>query len=88
MVFYYCQQNQSKDSRAKEDIIMKNKIPSNWKNCATCSRWCGRKNPDAFCNFVEYDMNEKARCAGGGFNNAKMNGQQSCSKWTQQFFRK
>ncbi len=67
---------------------MKNKIPSHWKNCATCSRWCGWKNPDAFCNFVEYDMNEKARCAGGGFNNAKMNGQQSCSKWTQQFFRK
>lgn len=67
---------------------MKNKIPSNWKNCATCSHWCGWKNPDAFCSFVEFDMDEKARCAGGGFNNAKTSGLQNCSKWTQQFSHK
>ena len=62
-----------------------NKIPSNWKNCATCSHWCGRKNPDVFCKFVEYNTDEKARCAGGGYNGAEMSGLATCSKWTQQF---
>ena len=67
---------------------MKNSIPANWKKCATCCHWCGNKNPDAFCNYVEFDMNEKAKCAGGGFNQARMNGLQSCSKWVQQFTRR
>ena len=67
---------------------MKNSIPANWKKCATCCHWCGNKNPDAFCNYVEFDMNEKAKCAGGGFNQAKMSGLQSCNKWVQQFTRR
>jgi hypothetical protein len=60
-------------------------IPSNWKNCATCTHWCGRAIPDAFCNFIEYDPNERGRCAGGGFNGCQMTGLASCSKWDQRF---
>lgn len=31
-------------------------IPSNWKNCATCSHWCGKQTPDVFCANVQYDQ--------------------------------
>lgn len=61
------------------------KVPADWKRCATCSHWCGRKEPDVLCKWVEYDPDERARCAGGGFREAKMAGQQSCSQWTPQY---
>lgn len=61
------------------------KIPTNWKNCATCSRWCGKKVPDVFCQFVEFDTNERARCVCGGFMNAQMPGLGTCPKWEQQY---
>ena len=60
-------------------------IPSNWKICATCSHWCGRQSPDAFCKNVHYDSNERAKCAGGGFNGAQMTPMATCSKWVQRF---
>lgn len=60
-------------------------IPSNWKNCATCSHWCGKQTPDVFCANVQYDQNERARCAGGGFNGAQMSGLSTCNKWEQRF---
>lgn len=62
-------------------------LPSNWKNCATCSRWCGRQIPDAFNANVKFDPNEKAKCAGGGFNGAQMGPMSSCGKWEQRFKR-
>lgn len=65
--------------------MFKQKIPSNWRNCATCTHWCGKKNPDMFCTFVEFDTSEQARCACGGFNNAKMPGLGTCPKWNPQF---
>ncbi|MBQ0067278.1 MAG: hypothetical protein KBS60_03715 [Phascolarctobacterium sp.] len=61
------------------------KIPADWRNCATCSHWCGRKMPDMLCKFVEFDNNERARCAGGGFNNGQMPGTGTCPKWERQY---
>ena len=63
------------------------KIPSNWHNCTTCAHWCGNAMPDPFCAFVEFDSNERARCAGGGFNLAQMNAMASCGSWVQRFRR-
>lgn len=62
-----------------------NKIPANWKNCATCAHWCGNQHPDKLCVMVEYDVNERARCAGGGFNNTQTTGLQTCREWKQRF---
>lgn len=64
---------------------MNNKIPSTWKNCATCTYWLGRQMPDVFNNYVEFDMNERAKCNGGGFNQCQVNGMASCSRWTPRF---
>jgi len=64
-----------------------NKIPSDWKNCGTCSRWCGRQIPDAFNTFVEFNMNETGKCSGGGFNQSKMPPMASCNQWVQRFKR-
>lgn len=60
-------------------------LPVNWKNCATCARWCGRQIPDVFNNYVEYDSDERAKCAGGLYNQLKMSGLSSCPQWTQRF---
>ena len=60
-------------------------VPTNWKNCATCTHWCGRAIADAFCSNVKVDSNEKGKCAGGGFNGAEMTPMASCSKWQQRF---
>ena len=63
------------------------KIPSNWKNCATCSHWLGRQSADFFCLWVEYDPNERGRCVGGGFQGCEMSPMASCSSWEQRFKR-
>ena len=65
--------------------MSKSGIPTDWKNCATCNKWLGRVIPNAPCTFVEYDMDERARCVGGVFNGADMPGSQSCGKWEQRF---
>jgi len=67
--------------------MSKQKIPARWKNCATCTQWCGQKNPDMFCQFVEFDNSEQARCAGGGFNNVRTQGMGTCPKWHGQYER-
>ena len=46
---------------------MANKVPTNWRVCATCSCWCGRASSDCFHSWVDYDGDERAMCAGGGF---------------------
>ena len=63
------------------------KIPSNWKNCATCSHWHGRQSADFFCLWVEYDPDERGRCVGGGFQGCEMSPLASCSRWEQRFRR-
>ena len=67
------------------EVTFMQKLPSNWKICATCSHWCGKQTPDVFCSYVEFDQNERAKCAGGGFNGAQMNGTASCNKLVQRF---
>lgn len=67
--------------------MSKQRIPVDWKNCATCTHWCGEKNPDMFCQYVEFDDSERARCACGGFFNAQVQGMGSCPKWNPQFRR-
>ena len=63
------------------------KIPSDWHVCATCAHWCGNTMPDPFRAFVEYDPNERSRCAGGGFNMGQMTAMASCGSWVQRFRR-
>ncbi|MBQ1647453.1 MAG: hypothetical protein II047_03130 [Bacteroidales bacterium] len=64
---------------------MTSKIPSNWRNCATCSHWCGNVSTDFFCKWVEFYTYETGRCAGGGFNGLQMPPLSSCNKWEQRF---
>lgn len=64
-------------------------IPSDWKNCATCAYWLGRQIPDAFCNYVEYDSSEKAKCSNrSGFYNSNTNPMATCSHWVPRFYKK
>lgn len=60
------------------------KIPSNWRNCATCSNWCGYATSDFFHQFVEYDPDERALCT-GGFQGCMMQPLSSCGEWDQRF---
>ena len=64
---------------------MAEKIPSDWRVCATCSHWCGCTSSDYWGKWVEYNRNERARCAGGGFNGATMQPMASCNRWDQRF---
>lgn len=64
---------------------MANKVPTNWRVCATCSCWCGRASSDCFHSWVDYDGDERAMCAGGGFSGCLMQGMNSCSQWEQRF---
>lgn len=64
---------------------MVNKLPSDWHICATCSHWCGHTSSDPWCEWVEFDSTERARCAGGGFNGGYMSAMASCGSWDQRF---
>ena len=62
-------------------------IPTHWRNCATCSRWCGKQIPDDFYTFVKFDPNEKAKCVRGLYHGLQMPPLGGCSKWEQRFKR-
>ena len=62
-------------------------LPSSWKNCATCTHWCGKQTPDTWLQNVKFDPNERAKCVGGVWNNNQVNGTQTCAKWEQRFKR-
>lgn len=65
---------------------MKQTIPSNWKNCATCARWDGDRHPyDPFLTYVEFENTCKGKCYGGVFNLAYMPPLATCNKWEQQY---
>ena len=63
------------------------RVPSDWHVCATCAHWCGNTSSDFWCQWVDYDNNEVARCAGGGFNGGRMQPMASCTSWVQRFRR-
>lgn len=42
---------------------MNNTVPTSWKMCVTCSNYCGNVRPDAFCNNVTFDNDERGLCA-------------------------
>ena len=64
---------------------MTSKIPSNWHNCATCTRWCGWTSTDFFRQWVEYETHGTGRCAGGVYNGVETPGLSSCNKWEQRY---
>ena len=60
--------------------------PPDWKRCATCVKWGGSRRPaDYFINRVEYDMNARGKCYGGGWNMHDMSAEQSCNQWEPQY---
>jgi len=65
--------------------MSKNAIPTDWRKCATCIHWCGNAKSNAFCTYVEFDNNDRGRCAGGGFNMLDMPPMASCLKWERRF---
>ena len=62
-------------------------IPKNWKNCMTCNKWCGQRQPnDPWAHFIKCeDAQTKGKCLGGGFNGADMTALSTCSKWEPQY---
>lgn len=65
---------------------MKTTIPSDWKKCATCSRWGGeRRSFDPFLVHVEFETTCTGKCYGGGFTQLQMSPMSSCNKWEQQY---
>ena len=65
---------------------MKQIIPANWKNCATCARWGGDRRPhDPFLVNVEFESSFICKCYGGGFNQLNMSPMATCNKWEQQY---
>ena len=64
---------------------MTNKIPSYWKNCATCTHWCGWTSVDFFCNNVEFEVNGFGRCAGGGFRGVDTPALGTCHMWNKRY---
>ena len=57
-----------------------NKLPKNFKQCATCALWAGKRTPE-FGGYSKFDTNEKGKCCGGAFNNLSMSAQATCNKW-------
>lgn len=58
---------------------MKQIIPANWKNCATCARWGGDRRPhDPFLVNVDLKAPARASVTAAGFN------QLTCLPWQPQ----
>ena len=73
--------------KVEEKIVVQNivTLSSNLRNCATCTYWCGKQIPDAFCNFIQVDLNERAKCVGGECRGAQMMPMFTCRSWTPRF---
>lgn len=67
--------------------MSKTSVHCSWKICATCTHCTGRIVSDPFCAFVEYDNEERSRCAGGAYNMSEKYGNETCSTWTRRFGR-
>ncbi len=65
---------------------MKIQTPSDLKQCCTCARWGGARQPNIFLSYVEYEIGAKGKCHQGEFNQQEMQGAMSgCRKWEQQY---
>ena len=60
------------------------KIPSSWKNCATCTHWCGWNTADVFGMFVEFEVGSSGRCNGGA-HGLEMPAMGTCPQWNRRF---
>ena len=59
------------------------RLAKNFKACATCSQWCGRRMPDATRSTISFSRGEKGECSGGGFNRLQTTALTSCGKYQQ-----
>lgn len=59
------------------------RLSKNFKACATCALWCGRRTPDASRSTISFFRGEKGECIGGGFNHLQTNAMTSCNKYRQ-----
>lgn len=60
--------------------------PSDWKYCATCSKWGGARRPaDSFLTRVEYDIDSRGKCYGGGWNMCDRRAIDTCQQWEPQY---
>ncbi len=59
------------------------RLAKNFKACATCSLWCGRRMPDATRSTISFSRGEKGECSGGGFNRLQTTALTSCGKYQQ-----
>lgn len=61
------------------------KIPSNFKYCATCVWWTGPREVDYFGQYVSFDKNDEGRCmCRNGWYRVERDGKGTCSaheKW-------
>lgn len=56
-------------------------LSKNFKACATCSLWCGKRTPNAIRSTISFSRNEKGECIGGGFNHLQTGALAICGKY-------
>lgn len=59
------------------------RLAKNFKACATCSLWCGRRSTDTTRSTISFSRGEKGECAGGGFNRLQTTALTSCNRYQQ-----
>ena len=57
------------------------RLAKNFKACATCSLWTGRRIPDATRSTVAFQRGERGECMGGRFNRLQTTALTSCSMY-------
>lgn len=60
---------------------MADKLPTAWKNCATCSYWCGRREADFAHMWVTTYGPGKCCCFNSGWNNREREPRFSCASY-------
>ena len=56
-------------------------LPKNYKTCATCRYWSGKRTPNATQSMILFDKIQTGICAGGGLNLIKTRPMESCAKY-------
>lgn len=59
------------------------RLSKNFKACATCALWGGRRTPDGTHSTISFSRVEKGECIGGGFNHLPTSAMTSCNKYRQ-----
>lgn len=61
---------------------MSQTMSANWRQCAVCEYWGGRRTATTFRDQATYDgLQAKGECLGGGFNRMQVTATQTCPKW-------